>query len=108
MTAIAKPLEGTGAPSPMTIGEVAGRAGLNASRIRYYEEIGVLPRPERVAGQRRYGADVLRRLMIIGVAQRVGLTLTEIGDLTGPGIAGGESAGESASSRRASCPRSRR
>jgi MerR family redox-sensitive transcriptional activator SoxR len=67
----------------MTIGEVAARAGLNTSHIRYYEEVGVLPAAERVAGQRRYGADVLNRLAIIDVAQRAGLTLEEIRDLTG-------------------------
>jgi DNA-binding transcriptional MerR regulator len=68
----------------MTIGQVAARAGLNASHIRYYEEIGVLPAPARVSGQRRYDDDVLGRLAIIDVAQRAGLTLEEIRDLTGP------------------------
>ena len=62
----------------LTIGEVAARAGVNASAIRYYEKIGVLPTPERVAGQRRYDTDVLARLAIIDVAQRAGLTLDEI------------------------------
>lgn len=68
----------------MTIGQVAARAGLNASHVRYYEEVGVLPEPARVSGQRRYDDDVLRRLAIIDVAQRAGLTLEEIRDLTGP------------------------
>jgi MerR family redox-sensitive transcriptional activator SoxR len=68
----------------MTIGQVAARAGLNTSHIRYYEEVGVLPVPERISGQRRYGVDVLHRLAIIDVAQRAGLTLEEIRDLTGP------------------------
>ena len=68
----------------MTIGQVAVRAGVNASHIRYYEEVGVLPVPARVSGQRRYSDDVLRRLAIIDVAQRAGLTLKEIRDLTGP------------------------
>jgi MerR family redox-sensitive transcriptional activator SoxR len=68
----------------MTIGQVAARAGVNTSHIRYYEEIGVLPAPERVSGQRRYSADVLHRLAIVDVAQRAGLTLEEIRDLTGP------------------------
>lgn len=67
----------------LTIGEVARRAGLNTSRIRFYEKAGVLPEPERVAGQRRYREDVLRRLSIIDVAQRAGLTLEEIAPLTG-------------------------
>ena len=69
----------------LTIGQVAERAGLNTSHIRFYERVGVLPEPERVAGQRRYGDEVLHRLSIIDVAQRAGLTLEEIAPLTGPG-----------------------
>jgi MerR family transcriptional regulator, redox-sensitive transcriptional activator SoxR len=68
----------------LSIGQVAARAGLRTSHIRYYEEIGVLPEPERVGGQRRYRDDVLHRLAIIDVAQRAGLSLDEIRDLTGP------------------------
>ena len=67
----------------LAIGEVAARAGMTASRIRYYEARGVLPAPERVAGKRRYGSDVLRRLAIIDAAQRVGFGLEEIRDLLG-------------------------
>jgi MerR family transcriptional regulator, redox-sensitive transcriptional activator SoxR len=72
----------------LTIGQVAARAGVNTSHIRYYEDVGVLPPADRVAGQRRYTEDVLHRLSIIDVAQRAGLTLDEIRDLTGPGNAG--------------------
>ena len=72
----------------LTIGQVAARAGVNTSHIRYYEDVGVLPAPVRVGGQRRYGEDVLHRLSIIDVAQRAGLTLDEIRDLTGEGSAG--------------------
>jgi MerR family redox-sensitive transcriptional activator SoxR len=68
----------------LTIGQVAERAGLNTSHIRFYERTGVLPRPERVSGQRRYREEVLHRLSIIDVAQRAGLTLEEIAPLTGP------------------------
>ena len=75
------------APPPedhlLTIGQVAQRAGVNTSRIRFYERVGVLPEPERVAGRRRYRPEVLRRLSTIGVAQRAGLTLEEIAPLTG-------------------------
>ena len=62
----------------MRIGEIAEQAGVKTSLIRYYEQIGLLPEPERVSGQRRYDATVLRRLTIIDVAQRAGLTLDEI------------------------------
>ncbi|HEV3387622.1 MAG TPA: MerR family transcriptional regulator [Solirubrobacteraceae bacterium] len=65
----------------LAIGEVADRAGMSASRIRYYEARGVLPAPERVGGKRRYDQDVLRRLAIIDAAQRVGFGLDEIRDL---------------------------
>jgi DNA-binding transcriptional MerR regulator len=67
----------------LAIGEVAERAGMSASRIRYYETRGLLPVPERAAGKRRYTEDVFRRLAIIDSAQRVGFTLEEIRDLLG-------------------------
>ncbi len=69
----------------MRIGEAARRAGVRASMIRYYEEVGVLPEPRRVSGQRRYDESVLRRLAVIDVAQRAGLSLVEISDLLGDG-----------------------
>jgi MerR family transcriptional regulator, redox-sensitive transcriptional activator SoxR len=68
----------------LTIGDVAERAGVRTSHIRYYERVGVLPAPERVSGQRRYRDDVLHRLAVIDVAQRAGLSLDEIAPLTGP------------------------
>ena len=61
-----------------TIGEVAERARLKPSAIRYYESIGLLPEPERVSGRRRYDESVLDRLAVIDVAQRAGFTLAEI------------------------------
>jgi DNA-binding transcriptional MerR regulator len=68
----------------LTIGQVAERAGVSASRIRFYERAGVLPQPERTAGQRRYREEVVHRLSIIDIAQRAGLSLDEIAPLTGP------------------------
>jgi MerR family redox-sensitive transcriptional activator SoxR len=65
----------------LTIGQVARQAGMSTSRIRYYEGRGVLPEPERISGMRRYSPDVVRRLGIIDVAQRVGFTLEEIREL---------------------------
>lgn len=65
----------------MRIGEVADRAGVRVSLLRYYEEIGLLAPAERVSGQRRYDETVLRRLAVIDVAQRSGLTLAEIREL---------------------------
>jgi MerR family transcriptional regulator, redox-sensitive transcriptional activator SoxR len=65
----------------MRIGEVARQAGVRVSLIRYYEEIGLLPQAARVSGQRRYDETVLRRLAVIDVAQRAGLSLDEIREL---------------------------
>ena len=65
----------------MRIGQVAERAGVRVSLLRYYEEIGLLPEAERVSGQRRYDETVLRRLTVIDVAQRAGLSLDEIREL---------------------------
>jgi MerR family redox-sensitive transcriptional activator SoxR len=62
----------------MTIGQVAQRAGINTSAIRYYERCGVLPEPVRVSGQRRYDDDTLARLRIIDVAQHAAFSLDEI------------------------------
>ncbi len=70
-------------PEQMAIGEVAERAGMSTSRIRYYEARGLLPEPDRSAGKRRYDEQVFRRLAIIDAAQRVGFTLEEIRDLLG-------------------------
>ena len=67
----------------LTIGEVARRAGVATSSIRYYESIGLLPEPGRLYGQRRYDASVLGRLAFIGVAQSAGFKLSEIGELVG-------------------------
>jgi DNA-binding transcriptional MerR regulator len=65
----------------LTIGEVARRAGVATSQVRYYERIDLLPPPERVGGQRRYNTDVLGKLGFIGVAQSAGFKLAEIKEL---------------------------
>lgn len=65
----------------LTIGEVARRAGVATSSIRYYERIGLLPEPERVSGWRRYRTEVLGKLGFIGVAQSAGFKLAEIAEL---------------------------
>jgi MerR family redox-sensitive transcriptional activator SoxR len=62
----------------LTIGQVAKRAGLNLSAIRYYEEKGLLPDAPRVSGQRRYTEDTLARLGVIDVAKRAGFSLEDI------------------------------
>jgi MerR family transcriptional regulator, copper efflux regulator len=63
----------------MRIGEVGGKADLSAKTIRYYEDIGILPEPERTAsGYRDYDESALERLGFIKAAQAVGFTLGEI------------------------------
>src|SRR6266581_1760776 len=62
----------------LTIGEVAKRAGIRASAIRYYESVEVLPAPSRINGRRRYDSRVLERLAVIQIAQQAGFTVAEI------------------------------
>jgi len=62
----------------LTISEVARQAGINASAIRYYEQVKLLPVPRRVSGRRRYDPAVLRRLSFIQVAQTVGFSVAEM------------------------------
>lgn len=77
----------------LTIGEVARRAGVATSSIRYYERIGLLPKPEREGGQRRYDTEVLGKLGFIGVAQSAGFKLREIKELI-EGVDGANGLGE--------------
>ena len=67
--------------SRIRIGEVAREAGVRVSALRYYEEIGLLEEAERESGQRVYDRSVLRRLALIDVSQRAGLSLEEIREL---------------------------
>lgn len=53
-------------------------AGVSASAIRFYERDGLLPKADRVAGQRRFTEETVRRLGMIGVAKRAGFSLDEI------------------------------
>jgi MerR family redox-sensitive transcriptional activator SoxR len=66
------------AESALAIGEVARRAGLNASAVRYYERIGLLPRPPRAGGQRRYDPSILEWLSLIALAREAGFTMAEV------------------------------
>src|SRR5260221_10114916 len=62
----------------MTIGEVAHKAGIRPSAIRYYERIGLLPKAQRTNGRRRYEVSVLQKLGVIQMAQHAGFTMAEI------------------------------
>jgi MerR family transcriptional regulator, redox-sensitive transcriptional activator SoxR len=63
----------------MTIGELAKRSGVAASALRYYEDRGLIQSDRNAAGHRRYPRSVLRRVAFIVFAQKIGLTLEEIG-----------------------------
>ena len=65
--------------SLLTIGEVARRSGVAASALRFYEERGLIRSERAGSGHRRYPRPVLRRIAFIVFAQRIGLTLEEIG-----------------------------
>ncbi|MGH7481559.1 MAG: redox-sensitive transcriptional activator SoxR [Longimicrobiales bacterium] len=65
--------------SMLTIGEIAARSGVAASALRYYEERGLIAAERAASGHRRYPRAVLRRIAFVVFAQRIGLTLEEIG-----------------------------
>jgi MerR family redox-sensitive transcriptional activator SoxR len=64
--------------SLLSIGEVAVRAGVSTSAIRYYERRGLITADARRSGQRRYREETLRRLVFIGMLQDAGLALDDI------------------------------
>ncbi len=63
----------------LTIGEVARRSGVAASALRFYDEQGLISSERAGSGHRRFRRPVLRRVAFIVFAQRVGLSLGEIG-----------------------------
>jgi MerR family transcriptional regulator, redox-sensitive transcriptional activator SoxR len=62
----------------LSIGDVAKRTGVEPSALRFYEAEGLIGARRTAGGQRRFARDVLRRIAFIRVAQRVGLSLSEI------------------------------
>ena len=66
-----------------TVGELAARAGVATSALRFYEEHGLIHAERNSSGHRRYRPDALRRVAFIRVAQRIGLSLGEIADALG-------------------------
>ena len=66
----------------MRIGELAEQVGVTTKSIRFYESIGLMPDPVRTAsGYRDYAPADVERLTFIKTAQRLGLTLDEIGEI---------------------------
>ena len=64
----------------LTIGELAERSGVAASALRFYEERGLIGSERASSGHRRFNRPVIRRVAFIVFAQRVGLSLDEIGE----------------------------
>lgn len=68
------------AQATLAIGDVATRAGVATSALRFYESRGLIRSERNASGHRRYARDVLRRVAVIKVAQRIGIPLEEIAD----------------------------
>ena len=64
--------------SEWTVGRVASRTGVNVSTLHFYEDKGLISSHRNAGNQRRYSADVLRRISVIKAAQKLGVTLEEI------------------------------
>ena len=62
----------------LTVGEVARRAGIATSAVRFYEDQGLISSVRTAGNQRRYPRYVLRRIGIITAARRVGIPLAEV------------------------------
>lgn len=64
----------------LTINQVSRRSGVAASALRYYEDLGLIISERADSGHRRFARAILRRIAFIVFAQRVGLSLKEIGN----------------------------
>jgi MerR family redox-sensitive transcriptional activator SoxR len=63
----------------LTVGELAERSGVATSALRFYEDRGLIAAERTPAGHRRYARATIRRVAFILFAQRIGLSLEEIG-----------------------------
>jgi MerR family redox-sensitive transcriptional activator SoxR len=63
----------------LTIGEVSRRSGVASSALRFYEERGLITSDRAGSGHRRFPRSVLRRIAFIVFAQKIGLSLDEVG-----------------------------
>ena len=69
----------------LTIGELAHRTGVASSALRYWEQLGLLPRPARVSGQRRYPPSAAALVGEILVLRDAGYSIRELQALIAPG-----------------------
>jgi DNA-binding transcriptional MerR regulator len=77
------PLQARLKSSGLRIGELAAVVGVRASAIRYYEELGLMPRPGRRSGWRVYGTSDVNRLKLITMARRLGFSINDLKGLAG-------------------------
>lgn len=62
----------------LSVGEVAARSGVSVSALHFYERSGLISSRRTPGNQRRYRRDVLRRVALVRIAQRVGIPLADI------------------------------
>jgi MerR family redox-sensitive transcriptional activator SoxR len=67
-------------PQRLSIGELSERSGVAPSALRFYEDVGLIAAERTTGNQRRYQRHMLRRIAFIRAAQRVGLSLDEVGE----------------------------
>jgi DNA-binding transcriptional MerR regulator len=65
----------------LTIGDLARRTGVATSALRYWEQLGLLPAPTRVSGQRRYPPSAVEQVGAILLLRDVGFTLRDLAAL---------------------------
>ena len=74
----------------MKIGEIARQSGVSVDAVRFYERVGVLPKPERTAsGYRDYADGTVDRILLTRELQAIGFTLGDVVDALAAHDAGG-------------------
>ena len=68
----------TSSPPELTVGQLAARSGVAVSALHFYERQGLISSRRTSGNQRRYPREMLRRVALIRIAQRVGISLTDV------------------------------
>ncbi|MGH3697730.1 MAG: redox-sensitive transcriptional activator SoxR [Pseudonocardiaceae bacterium] len=71
-------MEPTSGPPELTVGELSSRSGVAVSALHFYERQGLISSRRTSGNQRRYKREVLRRVALIRIAQRVGIPLADV------------------------------
>ncbi|ATN13151.1 redox-sensitive transcriptional activator SoxR [Pseudomonas sp. FDAARGOS_380] len=64
----------------LSVGQLAARSGVAVTALHFYEAKGLIKSNRNAGNQRRYPRDVLRRVVLIKIAQRLGIPLANIGE----------------------------